>query len=111
LLFESIGINAGGIDTNYVMVDLLEGDYGFVETEKKDETGGQKQQTSADKSYDYSLLLAQKTDQELVQLNKESLEYLKYFFEASEKKTQKAEEVKVYDVTRSTAQSSMFYME
>jgi hypothetical protein len=37
------------------------------------------------------------------------MEYLTYFFEASEKKTQKAEEVKVYDVSRSTAQSSMFF--
>jgi uncharacterized membrane protein YheB (UPF0754 family) len=109
LLYESMGINARGIDTNYVMGDLLEGDYGFAETEKKDETGGQKQQTSADKSYDYSLLLGQKTNQELVQLNKQSMEYLKYFFDVSEAKTQKAEEVRVYDVTRSTAQSSMFF--
>ena len=60
-------------------------------------------------AFDYSLLIGQKTNQELVQLNEQSMEYLTYFFEASEKKTQKAEEVRVYDVTRSTAQSSMFF--
>jgi hypothetical protein len=54
------------------------------------------------------LLLAQKTNQDLVQLNKDSLEYLTYFFDASNKKTQKAEQVQLYDVTRSMAQSSMF---
>jgi hypothetical protein len=36
------------------------------------------------------------------------MEYLKYFFDASSKKAQRAEQVRVYDVTRSTAQSSMF---
>jgi len=108
LLYESMGINARGIDTNYVMGDLIEGGQALAETSEKDKTRKQKQQTSADKSYDYSLLLGQKTDRELVQLNKDSLEYLTYFFEASEAKTRKAEKVKVYDVTRSTAQSSMF---
>lgn len=36
---------------------------------------------------DYSLLLSQKINQELVHLNNDSLEYLTYFFDASEKKT------------------------
>lgn len=38
--------------------------------------------------YDYSLLLSQKTNQELIQLNKNTLEYLTYFFDVSSKKTQ-----------------------
>jgi hypothetical protein len=109
LAFESMGINARGIDTNYVMGDLPEGGQALAGTSEKDKTGKPKQPTSISKPFDYSLLLAQKTDGELVQLNKASLEYLKYFFDISEAKTQKAEEVKVYDVTRSTAQSSMFF--
>ena len=109
LAFESIGINARNIDANYVMGDLLEGGQDLAGTSEKDKTGKPKPPTSTPKPFDYSLLLGQKTDQDLVQLNKNSLEYLTYFFDASNKKTQKAEEVRLYDVTRSTAQSSMFF--
>lgn len=108
LAFESMGINAGNIDTNYASVDLAEGGQTLAGTSEKDKTGKQKQPSRDAKPFDYSLLLAQKTNQDLVQLNKDSLEYLTYFFDASNKKTQRAEEVKVYDVTKSTAQSSMF---
>ena len=79
-----------------------------INPKQKAPGGKTKQPTSIPKPFDYSLLLAQKTNQELVQLNKQSMEYLTYFFEASEKKTQRAEQVRVYDVTRSRAQSSMF---
>ena len=79
-----------------------------INPKQKAPEGKPKQPSSTPKTFDYSLLLAQKTNQELIQLNKQSMEYLTYFFEASEKKTQKAEQVRVYDVTRSTAQSSMF---
>jgi hypothetical protein len=79
-----------------------------INPKQKAPGGKTKPPTSTPKPFDYSLLLGQKTNQELVQLNKQSMEYLTYFFEASEKKTQKAEEVKVYDVSRSTDQSSTF---
>jgi len=73
LAFESMGINTRGINTNYVMGDLAEGGQALAGTSEKDKTGKQKQPTSISKPFDYSLLLAQQTDQELVQLNKDSL--------------------------------------
>jgi hypothetical protein len=61
--------------------------------------------SSTKEPLDYSMLLSQKTNQELVQLNKDSLEYLTYFFDASEKKTQSVmnsqddlKPVKIFDV-------------
>ena len=86
---ENIAIDARrNIDTNYVMSGLPEGDYGFAETSKKDKT--------------------EKPKQEIAQLNQNTLDYLTYFLDKLEKKAQKAEEVQIYDVSRSTAQSSMF---
>jgi hypothetical protein len=61
--------------------------------------------SSTQEPFDYSLLLSQKINQELVHLNNDSLEYLTYFFDASEKKTQSVmnsqddlKPVKIFDV-------------
>ena len=61
--------------------------------------------SSTQEPLDYSLLLSQKINQELVHLNNDSLEYLTYFFDASEKKTLSVmnsqddlKSVKIFDV-------------
>ena len=92
-----------------------------INPKQKAPGGKPKQPSSTAKPYDYSLLLGQKTDQELVQLNKDSLEYLTYFFDTSDKKTQAAinsqisvnsantgDMMTIYNASRSTSQSSMF---